>query len=174
MLWLGFNYLSDEKLSLVECLELKNVLREHEIKLQRFQKLKKGNKEVPSLSYFKIPNIELNKIELDSNLQYTAKNIANQCDKLFSLGSSLIEPLTMKILFAKNLEEKGHEKSNLLKINRIMLKAKSVFIHLSAADTEDSNFTMKFIKEYPFNSFIPDVLNFLTIETASVSKNTLT
>jgi hypothetical protein len=172
MLSQGFNYLSDEKFDLFESLELKSVMRdENEIKLQRLQQFKKGNKHVPSLSYFKLSYKQLCEVKLEGPEKYTPKNVAVHLEKAFSLGENLIEPLAMKILFTRKCKEKGKEEENLYKINQIMLKAKSVFIHLSSIEEENEFFCTRFVKEHPFNSFIPDLLNYCTKSAPSVSKH---
>jgi len=166
---MGFNYLADVKLSLNESVDIQKVCEDRAVKLQRFKKVKKGNREIPSLSYFKVPYEEIENNEVVDNLPKCAKNIVMFYDKKYTLGPALLGPLTMKVLFAMKLMDKNKAKDNLILINKIIMKAKSVFIHLSITEENDLTHTVGFVKEHPFNEFIPDILNFLTVETSSVS-----
>lgn len=164
----GFNFLSDAKLGLAESMNLEQLTMQKEIKIQRFKKTKKGSKDIPSLSYFKLSLTQLDAIDLGEGQKRVAQNYARAIEKEQSLGENLIEPLSMKILFAQKLRESNAEQ-NLTLINQIILKARSVFIHLSAAEEHDSGYTLKFVKEHPFNVCIPDILSFCTTENPSVS-----
>lgn len=166
---LGMNFLSDVKIDLMNCMDLSAVLRDKEIIIQRFKKIKKGQREIPSLSYFRVACEDIQKVELPENKPKTAKNLATHFEKENELGNYLIEPLKMKILYAFSLLDPARAHNNLITINKIALKAKSVFIHLSAAEESDMSYTTKFVKEFPFNEFIPAILSFCTIQVPSVS-----
>ena len=80
--------------------------------------------------------------------------------------------LSLKILYAQKLMNSSNAYDHLSQINKIILKAKSLFIHLSTAEEGELSYTMKFVKEHPFNEFIPDILNFITADIPSVSLGT--
>lgn len=165
---LGFNYLSRTRFSIDEMRDINTVLKRKEIKMKRFKKTKKNQREVQTLTYFKLPFSELEAMILPDNLPKTPKTLAVYLEKENQLGENLIGILKTKILFAMKLMSGPDVEENLLLINKIILKAKSVFIHLSVAEEGEMHYTMKFVKEHPFNDFVPDLLNYLTTEAPSV------
>jgi hypothetical protein len=171
LMWaLGFDHLSDRKVGLMKSMEASEVIDAKEIKLQRYKKIKKGNREIPSLSYL---NISYKEFEISEDFPKTSKNLANHFEQKHKLGEGMVQPLAMKILIAKKIRDpvKGYE--NLVTINKIILKAKSTFIHLSTAEEKDQFFTQKFIKEHQFNEFIPDIIQFCTMDVPSVLHTTV-
>lgn len=164
---IGINYLSDKKLDLVQSMDLEKILSDRSIKLQRFKKMKIKNREVPTLSYFTLPFSELESLKLPDNKPKTSRNIATHLEQQNELGEGYIEPLAMKTLFALKLSDMKNVEENLVAINKVMFKAKSVFIQLSAIEENKTHYTLKFVKEYPFNEFIPDILSFCTLELPS-------
>lgn len=166
---LGFNFLSDTKVSLLNIMDVNEVIDTKEIKLQRFKRVKRGSREVPSLSYFKIDIEELEKLKSTENNLNSSKTLAVHYEQLNKLGDGMVEPLAMKILFAEKILDKKNGYENLVTINKIILKAKSIFIHLSTAEEVEMTYTLKFVKEHPFNEFIPDIIQFCTTDVPSVS-----
>jgi hypothetical protein len=150
-------------------MDVNEVIDSKEIKLQRFKRIKRGLREVPSLSYFKIDIEELEKLKLSDNKLNSSKILAIHYEQQNKLGEGMVEPLAMKILFAQKILDKKNGYENLVTINKIILKAKSIFIHLSTAEESEMTYTLKFIKEHPFNEFIPDIIQFCTTEVPSVS-----
>lgn len=161
--------MSDTKLDLAQSTDFDWLSNNNNIKVQRFKKIKKGSREVPSISYLTVTFDQLDAIELADSKPRASKNLAAHILKDDELGSSLVAPLSMKILFAQKLRDPRNGRQNLVTINKIMLKARSVFIHLSAAEETDSGYTSKFIKEFPFNVHIPQILSFTTLDSPSVS-----
>ena len=86
MIALGFNFLSDRRMDLSDCMSLEQVIGDKEVKFQRFKRVKKGNNFLPSLSYFKIPFGDLETMTLPDNKPKLAKNIAKHFVKLNELN----------------------------------------------------------------------------------------
>ena len=169
MLCFGFNYLSSNRFNLANNLDLSLVTREKEIKIQRLTRIRRGNREVPALSYFRLSYDEIIKIQLQDGKQPTSRNLAKEIVEKNKMNPNVEDTLALRIFFGLSLIDKEAGESNLIKINKIMFKAKSIFIHLSAALEEDSYLTNNFILYHPFNSFIPELLTFCTIDAPSVS-----
>lgn len=115
---------------------------------------------MPSVSYLTLTLDQLDDIELADNQPRTSKALATHIVIENELGSSMIAPLAMKVLFAHKIRDPRNGRQNLVTIHKIITKARSVFIHLSAAAEADSGYTQKFIKEFPFNVHIPEILDF--------------
>ena len=165
----GFNYLSSFRFDLAHSLNYSSVTREKEIKIQRVTRIKRGNREIPALAYFRLSYEDIANIKLSDGKSPTSRNLAREIINKYLLNPNIEDTLTMRILFGLSLMDKQAGKVNLIKINKIMLKSKSIFIHLSAALEEDSYLTNNFILYHPFNSFIPELLTFCTIDAPSVS-----
>ena len=69
----GFNFLSDSKLDLAQSMNFEWFSRNSDIKIQRFKKIKKGSKELPSVSYLKVTIDQLDSVELPDNKKKTSK-----------------------------------------------------------------------------------------------------
>ena len=112
------------------------------------------------MSYLQVTLDQLDAVVLSDNKQRTSKNLATHISNQNDLGSNLIAPLAMKILFAQKIRNQTCGPQSLVDIHKIMLKARSVFIHLSAAEETDTGYTSKFVKEFPFTNTIPQILSF--------------
>ena len=165
----GFNYLSSLRFDLAHSLNYSLVTREKEIKIQRVTSIKRGNREIPALAYFKLSYEDIANIKLSDGKSPTSRNLAREIINKYLLNPKIEDTLTMRILFGLSLIDKQDGEANLIRINKIMLKSKSIFIHLSAALEENSYLTNNFILYHPFNRFIPELLTFCTIDAPSVS-----
>lgn len=79
-----------------------------------------------------------------------------------------IDPYVMRALLGSKIFEGENMEENLLKANKVALKAKSVFIHLSTVEDGELFYIDRFIKRHPFNEFIPEIVQFLTQKHPSV------
>lgn len=97
------------------------------------------------------------------------QNITTVLEKRRKNEKYSIDPYVMRALIGAQIFEGENKEENLLKANKIALKAKSVFIHLSTVEDGDLLFIDRFIRKHPFNEFIPEIVQFLTQKHPSVS-----
>ena len=97
------------------------------------------------------------------------KNISTVLEKRRKNGKYSVDPYVMRAVVGTKIFDETKGAESLLKANKVALKAKSVFIHLSTLEEGDLLYVNRFIRAHPFNEFIPEIVQFLTQDHPSVS-----
>jgi len=80
-----------------------------------------------------------------------------------------LDPYIMRTLIGNKIYDDRRGSENLIKANKVALKAKSVFIHLSIVEEGNLFHLDRFSRMHPFTDFIPEIIAFLTQKYSSVS-----
>lgn len=80
-----------------------------------------------------------------------------------------LDPHIMRTLIGNKIYDDRRGSENLVKANKVSLKAKSVFIHLSIVEEGDQFHLDRFNRMHPFTEFIPEIIAFMTQKYSSVS-----
>jgi len=96
------------------------------------------------------------------------KNITTILEKRRKNENYSVEPYIMRLMIGSQILDEVKGEENLFNINKLVMKAKSVFIQLSTVE-EELFYTEKFIRNHPFSIFIPDIIKFLTEDHPNVS-----
>lgn len=100
---------------------------------------------------------------------FSYRNINTVLEKRKTKERHNLDPYIMRTLIGSKIYSDHYEQQSLLSANKVALKAKSVFIHLSIVEEGDLFHVDRFNRMHPFTDFIPELIAFLTQKCDSVS-----